>query len=243
MSRPTTFLKDTTLVWVMRLYDPEDGVTLIDADSTPTVAVRKNGSAVGDSVTVTKRSATTGIYDCSYNPAAEAEGDQFTLEESATIAAVAYQSNWECSVAPNVDTLISSVLTKMKKYFALISRNDATVVSDWATELSEINSSALGIFTGDYSPVDQSLEATALSSANCNKIADHVLRRNQANVEASANGDTLDVESLYGDIQARQNASLSGSTLTVKKTDDTTLGTLTITTDPNALPVSAIAQP
>lgn len=83
----------------------------------------------------------------------------------------------------------------------------------------------------------QEIGATA-----ANKQADHVLRRNQANVEASANGDTLDVESLYGDIQARQNASQSGSVLTVKKTDDTTLGTLTITTDPNALPVSAIAQ-
>lgn len=56
-----------------------------DADSLPTVAVRKNGAAVGDSVTVTKRSASTGIYDCSYNPAGEVEGDSFTLEESATV--------------------------------------------------------------------------------------------------------------------------------------------------------------
>src|SRR3990167_4298374 len=98
MSRPTTFLKNTALVWAMRLYDPADGVTLIDADSTPTVAVRKNGAAVADSVTVSKRAATTGIYDCSYNPASEVEGDQFRMEESATIGAVVYQQNWEVSV-------------------------------------------------------------------------------------------------------------------------------------------------
>ena len=82
----------------MRLYDPADGVTLIDADSTPTVAVRKNGSSVGDSVTVGKRSATTGIYDCSYNPASEVDGDQFTLEESAVIDGDTYQSSFAVMV-------------------------------------------------------------------------------------------------------------------------------------------------
>lgn len=94
MDRPKTFIVGGVVYWVMRLFDPDDGVTLIDADSTPTVAVRKNGSSVGDSVTVTKRSATTGIYDCSYNPASEAEGDSFILEESATISAVAYTNSW-----------------------------------------------------------------------------------------------------------------------------------------------------
>lgn len=84
MSRPTTLHVGGTLYWVIQTRDP-DTMLLKDADSTPTVAVRKNGSSVGDSVTVTKRSATTGLYDCSYNPAGEAEGDKFTLEESATV--------------------------------------------------------------------------------------------------------------------------------------------------------------
>lgn len=69
----------------MLLTRDPDTLLLKDADSDPTVAVRKNGSAVGDSVTVTKRSATVGIYDCSYNPAGEVEGDSFTLQESATV--------------------------------------------------------------------------------------------------------------------------------------------------------------
>lgn len=93
MSRPAALIKDETLYWVIRLYDSNNA--LVDADSTPTVAIRKNGAATADAVTVTKRSATTGIYDCAYNPALEAEGDQFTVEESATISATAYSNSWE----------------------------------------------------------------------------------------------------------------------------------------------------
>ena len=96
MSRPKTLLKDNTLYWVIRLYNSSQ--VLVDADSTPTVAVRKNGSSVGDAVTVTKRTSTTGIYDCSYNPAGEVEGDQFTLEESATISSQVYENSWSIFV-------------------------------------------------------------------------------------------------------------------------------------------------
>lgn len=84
MSRPTILQVGGILYWVLYTRDP-DSMVLKDADSDPTVAVRKNGSSVGDSVTVTKRSATTGIYDCSYNPASEIEGDSFTLEETAIV--------------------------------------------------------------------------------------------------------------------------------------------------------------
>ena len=72
------------LYWTIQTRNPDTQV-LKDADSTPTVAVRKNGASVGDSVTITKRSATTGIYDCSYNPASEVEGDTFQFEESAAV--------------------------------------------------------------------------------------------------------------------------------------------------------------
>ena len=82
--RPAVFQVGGVVYWTLLTRNPDTGV-LKDADSTPTVAVRKNGASVGDSVTVTKRSATTGIYDCSYNPAGEVEGDSFTLEESAAV--------------------------------------------------------------------------------------------------------------------------------------------------------------
>lgn len=100
--RPTVFQVGGTLYWTLLTRNPDTGV-LKDADSTPSVAVRKNGSSVGDSVTVTKRSATTGIYDCSYNPAGEGEGDSFTLEESATVtgtttSSATYNFAWNCRV-------------------------------------------------------------------------------------------------------------------------------------------------
>lgn len=82
--RPSILHIGGTVYWTLLTRNP-DTMVLKDADSTPSVAVRKNGASVGDSVTITKRSATTGIYDCSYNPAAEVEGDVFTLEESATV--------------------------------------------------------------------------------------------------------------------------------------------------------------
>jgi hypothetical protein len=96
--RPSVFQVGGTLYWVIQTRNP-DTMVLKDADSDPTVAVRKNGASVGDSVTVTKRSATTGIYDCSYNPSAEVEGDAFTLEESATVtgtttASATYTQTW-----------------------------------------------------------------------------------------------------------------------------------------------------
>lgn len=82
--RPTILHVGGVLYWTIQTRNPDTQV-LKDADSTPSVAVRKNGSSVADSVTITKRSATTGLYDCSYNPASEVEGDTFQFEESATV--------------------------------------------------------------------------------------------------------------------------------------------------------------
>ena len=101
--RPAVFHVGGTLYWTIRTYDPDKPGVLKDADLTPTVAVRKNGSAVGDSVTITKRSATTGLYDCSYNPAGELEDDTFEFEETATItgstsASATYSYGWTARV-------------------------------------------------------------------------------------------------------------------------------------------------
>lgn len=91
--------------------------------------------------------------------------------------------------------------------------------------------------------VDASIQAAAdLVAAVCNKIADHVRRRTQANVEASADGDALSLGSEYGAIQQIQEAAVSGATLTVRKTDgSTTLGTKTLATDADAEPVVGVS--
>ena len=75
-----------------------------------------------------------------------------------------------------------------------------------------------------------------------NLIADIILRRSTANVEASANGDPLSLKSLYGMIsQGVHNTQVSGNTLTVTRSDDSTvLGTRTVTTSAAAEPIIGI---
>ena len=89
---------------------------------------------------------------------------------------------------------------------------------------------------------DTGTDGVVLSAATYAAIADVVLRRTAANIEASANGDTLDPESLYGLLQAAFNATRASTVLTIRKTDNTTLGTRTITTDAAADPVTAITD-
>lgn len=71
--------------------------------------------------------------------------------------------------------------------------------------------------------------------------ADMFWRRTMANVEASAAGDTLNKSSGYGMVQQGQNSSVAGTVLTVNKTDNTALGTFTLTVSASADPITAVA--
>lgn len=85
------------------------------------------------------------------------------------------------------------------------------------------------------------IDSDDLTATACNKIADHVIRRTMANVEASSSGDTLSLSSLYGSVQQMQESSVSSTTLTVYKTDgSTSLGTKTLTVTPGANPITGI---
>lgn len=87
------------------------------------------------------------------------------------------------------------------------------------------------------------ITAAGVSAAAANKLADHSIRRTQANVEASSDGDTLALGSLYGFIQMAQESSTEASAgfLTVYKTDGTTsLGTKQLSTDADAEPITRI---
>jgi hypothetical protein len=84
--------------------------------------------------------------------------------------------------------------------------------------------------------------AMTLTSGERASIADTTLRRTMANVEASSDGDTPGLSSLYGSVQQMQESAASGSTLTVKKTDGTTtLGTKTLASDAAADPITGIS--
>jgi hypothetical protein len=84
--------------------------------------------------------------------------------------------------------------------------------------------------------------AEVLKEGDITKIADIILRRSTANVEASTEGDALALRSLYGMIaQAVHNTQVSGTALSVTKSDDTTvLGTRTVTLDPAAQPITGL---
>lgn len=144
--RPALFHINTTINWVLTTYDPDKPGVEKDADSTPSVTVRKNGSAVGDSVTVTKRSATTGIYDCSYNPSGEAEGDTYTLEETATItgstsASATYRYRWSIE-AIAVERGTDSALTTLGSNAPAGWINNAALADD-AISAAKIAASAI----------------------------------------------------------------------------------------------------
>ncbi|MGI9460081.1 MAG: hypothetical protein ACR2NF_08800 [Pirellulales bacterium] len=96
MSRPTSMKVDGTVYWTLMTYDA-DGI-LINADSNPSVSVRKNGVATGDAVSVTKRGSSTGIYECAHNPSGEIEGDTFGYEEVVVLSSVEYQNPWNLEV-------------------------------------------------------------------------------------------------------------------------------------------------
>jgi len=99
--RPASFGVGETWTWNIRLRNLANAA--VDADSTPTVTVYKNNSATGESVTVTKPSATTGWYQCSFDPAGEAEHDVYSFVENVTIASVAQAPfQWEAVVLASV---------------------------------------------------------------------------------------------------------------------------------------------
>lgn len=76
------------------------------------------------------------------------------------------------------------------------------------------------------------IDANSIAAAAGSKIADIVIRRSFANAAASANGDTKTGRSLLGAIAKATNKwSISGATLTVYESDDSTsLFTQTVTT-------------
>ncbi len=97
----------------------------------------------------------------------------------------------------------------------------------------EVNSVAEDIAT-------EAKQDTILSSAQMNKIADHVLKRAWAAAAASSDGDAKSFRSILGATAKLVNKiAASGTTLNIYEADDTTiLGTQTLTTDSTAEPIT-----
>jgi hypothetical protein len=157
--RPAILHVGGVLYWTIQTRNPDTQV-LKDADSTPSVAVRKNGASVADSVTITKRTATTGLYDCSYNPAAEVEGDTYQFEESAavtgtTTSSATYTNQFSVrAVHAGAVELDSAVGTQITNIETFATRVTTGLVQDGAVYQFTANMLELGPSGGGGSSVN-----------------------------------------------------------------------------------------
>jgi hypothetical protein len=87
----------------------------------------------------------------------------------------------------------------------------------------------------------------SITTAGANKLADHTIRRTQANARASSDGDTVDDRSLLGSLSTVNNkvsTTANAGKLTVYEEDDSTEFVLrTITTNASADPITIIDPP
>lgn len=202
MNRPKLLHVGGTLFWVLRTRNPDTQV-LKDADSTPTVVIRKNGASTGDSVTVTKRSATTGIYDCSYNPAGEVEGDEFTVEETAVVTGTTttqatYSTSWEFAVlavergtdnaALAATALSTSVWTSEKAGFVDAAISTRSTFAGGA--VASVSGNVGGNVLGSVGSVVAAVELDSFAAAK--------LARIEAVVSGTLSGAGTDTETFVG---------------------------------------------
>jgi len=170
-----------------------------------------------------------------------------TEMEARTIAAASYATASALStVAGYLDTEIAAILAdtnELQTDWANNGRLDVildAILDDTGTSGVAL---ATGVITAGVIATD-AIGAAEISAAAANKIADHVRRRTQANVEASSDGDTLGISSEYGMIQQAQESNTvdNAGKLTTYRTDGTTeLAQKTITTDDTAEPITGIS--
>lgn len=117
-----------------------------------------------------------------------------------------------------------------------------TIAADVTTLLGRLSSARAGYLDNLSAGAVALASGVAVTTAAAQKIADTVLRRTTANVEASSDGDTIGGRSLYGAVaRLVHKVSTSAGTMTVTKADDTTaLTTAVLTTDASADPVTTV---
>lgn len=120
---------------------------------------------------------------------------------------------------------------------------DAGALDDLAAILAIVGTTGVVVGSGSktgYALADDGISAAAIATAAANKLADIILRRGNANAEASSFGETVALKSLYGMIAMFTNgmdADTVPGTMSVKKAGGTELGTLPLTGDAAATPV------
>ena len=144
----------------------------------------------------------------------------------------------------DVNAEVASALTS---YAPATQSNVNTQFSDIkGTSFNTSTDSLRNIRTGmnvNVTIADSAIDAAKITAAAANKIADHMWRRNNANVESSSNGDSLSFRSGYGAVAKQTNSiSQSAGVLTIYKNDGTTtLGTQNATGSPGATPITGLS--
>lgn len=118
------------LRWVIATYDV-DGLA-VDADALPTAAMRFNGAASSQIPTITKRAATTGLYDASCAiDLPLTQGDIIEALVSVIIDGKTYQRVYEWAVVdrPSTNTIAAAV----RAWLPEIARLDETISSRLAS--------------------------------------------------------------------------------------------------------------
>ena len=150
--RPVQLIEADTLYWVLPVFDTSRN--LIDADSLPTFVVRKNGAATADTVTVVKRAATTGLYDCSLLPGTYVEGDHFTVQETLVLSTISYVNTWNFMVVAeeSVEDSSSEVGTGSERLSVIVKDSDLNLLSG-----IEVTIEGLGVSATTEQPTGQIL--------------------------------------------------------------------------------------
>lgn len=226
---------DPTASWVPAALAGSPVVSVYKDNSVTQSTAGVTISADFDGVVGLNHVRITTVTDGSFYSAGSSFHAVITTGTVAGFSAVGYVVASFSIVARPVQSLAASVITAAAIATGAI---DADAIAADAITAAKIADGAIDAATFASGAINAAAIATdAIGSAEIAataiaKIADAVLRRQCDNAEASSDGDTLDLSSLYGLIQQAQESAISGSTLTVKKTDgSTTLGTKTVAVD------------
>jgi len=115
--------------------------------------------------------------------------------------------------------------------------NAVTSPDDFKADVSDVAEDVWSYATRTLTA--NGLTSDSVSSAAANKIADHVMRRSTANIEASSDGDTLNFKSLYGVAaqQTHKSAISAGNWIVYRANGSTTLNTRSVSSSGSASPI------
>lgn len=148
--------------------------------------------------------------------------------------------------ASDIASAFSTVNSTLSAIAAYIDTEVAAILAAVDTEVAAIkaktdNLPASPAAVGSAMTLDtDAVTAAAIATAAANKIADILLRRATSNIEASSDGESLSLKSLYGAaaMMTHPKDANSGTSIVLKKSDGvTTLATIPIDTDAAAEPI------